>query len=381
MNEKKYITISKQIKSAIQRNEFGEKLPGVVKLAEMFESNPRTISKALQLLEKKGKVTINGTRGTYVSGKNQRPNFRIIGVIGLTNTRSNGLEMKAIQSIASKENYRVVALSDSTELDKIIHENPEFLVNFPADGFIFAYSSITENIVATLRQAGIPFVSMNYVSDVLGVNWVDFDSQGGFKRILSEFTNSGHRKIAFFEFKNRYYDYSQRMYEVYRNFMIDMDEFDERFYYCPYTLGEYYAKHGENSYQIFAQEIVEYVMALKTRPTAIFINASVVATKACELFRKAGLNVPGDISVAGEFGQKEQCSTSGVLFDYSLRATKATETITALLKNPDTPLTQKLFEAKWRSGNTIGPAYAPLRSKISKPKAHSTKAMELVYGI
>lgn len=379
MKEKKYITLSKHIESAIQRKEFSEKLPGVVKLAEMFESNPRTISKALQLLEQKGKVTINGTRGTYISGENQRPSFRIIGVIGLTSRGSLNGELEAIQSIASQNNYRVVALSENKELDQIIHEDPEFLVNFPADGFIFAYSSITENIVATLRQAGIPFVSMNYVPDVLGVNWIDFDSQGGFKRVLSELTALGHRKIAFFQFKNLFYDYSQKMYETYRDFMTQLGGFDERFYYCPYTLEEYYAKHGENSYLNFAQEIVEYVMALKTRPTAISINSSTVAIKVCELFKKAGLKVPGDISITGEFGHQDQTGISGVLFDYSLRAAKVAETITGLLKNPDTPLTQKIFEAKWRSGNTTGPVCLSLDSKSVESKWASTMVKELLY--
>ena len=137
--------------------------------------------------------------------------------------------------------------------------------------------------------------------------------------------------------------------------MTKMGTFDERFYYAPYTLDEYYVKHGENSYQDFAQEIVEYVMALKTRPTAVFIRGSHFAVNACELFRKAGLKVPGDISVVGEFSPINKGEVSGILYDYSLRAAKAAEIMMSLMKKPDTPLVQKLLKQKWYPGKSIGP--------------------------
>lgn len=355
MDEKKYISISKSIEDAIRRNEFGGKLPGLGRLAEIYESNPRTVSKALRLLEEKGKVTVNGTRGTYISGINQRPRFRVIGLIGMRSTGGYRNQLETIQNIAAKEHYRVIALSDSRDLDALLRENSEFLLNFPVDGFIFAYSSITENIAAALRGAGIPFVAMNYVPDIPGVNWAAFSSERGLERILKELTALGHHRIALVEFNNHNYGYSEKMYRLYRDFLSSLNSFDKRYYYSHYTMQEHYMKHGENSYREFAREIVEYIAALKTRPSAvIFMNAgNSTIINACDFFRMTGIRIPEDISITGDFDMRDKCKISGLLYDYSLRASEAAKIIMKLLKYPDTPLAQKTLVQKWHPGRTV----------------------------
>jgi DNA-binding LacI/PurR family transcriptional regulator len=353
MRKAKYIIISEQIEEAIAKGVYQERLPGLNKLAASYQTTHITISKALRLLEKKGKVTVNGTRGTFISGEKQRPRFRVIGVIGLSSGKS-GWELKTIQDIASKENYRVVALSDNSDLDRLLREDTDFLVNFPVDGFIFAYSAITENIATTLRMAGIPFVAMNYIPNISGINWAGFNSEDGFKCVLDEFATLGHRQIAFLGLKNLHYNYSKRMYKVYKDFMTDMGAFDNKFYYCS-NMKEHHFEYEDDLYQNFAQEIVEYVMALKTRPTAIFIPLHIVAVKACKLFKKAGVKIPDDISIAGESDLRNKYKVSGIIYDYTLRAAEVTKIITGLLKKPDTPLTQKVLKIQWHSGNTMGP--------------------------
>lgn len=357
MSDAKYKLLSERISSTISEGLYKDKLPGLCKLASEYGTTHLTVAKALRLLEEKGLVTVNGTRGTYISRTAQRPRFRVIGLLGIKSTAEfKHVELDVIQDVAAKERYRVIALSDSRDLEELLEENTQFLVHFPADGFIFASARLTKNIASNLRGAGIPFISINYnpLLSASGVSWVDFDSEAGLKRILKELASRGHRRIAFASFNNLNCNFSQRLYNAYRSFMADMGSFDERLYYCPYTWDEYYGRHQKDMYSCFAQEIVGYAMALAPRPTAAIILGRDVAGIACSLFREAGLKIPGDMSIAGFFDDK--CEISGVRNDRVRRASLAAEWIMGVLKNPKTPLLQTSVEMEWISGATIGSA-------------------------
>ena len=148
MRKAKYIVISEQIEKAIIDGVYQEQLPGLYKLAEDYRTPHITVSKALRLLEEKGMVTVNSTRGTFISANGNFRKHRVVGVIGF---RGHSEELETIEKIANEYRYSVVALNPNASLQRLLRDSPEFLLKFPADGYIFALSALTSKLAAVLR--------------------------------------------------------------------------------------------------------------------------------------------------------------------------------------------------------------------------------------
>ena len=319
MIKPKYIDLSRQLKKAIESGKWQNRLPGVFRLAEEYGVDPATVSKALKIIEKEGIVTINGRRGTFISGREPRPVHKIIGVVGAgEDTRADLLIIKEYFKLF---NYDVMAISQN---DDLLKNNPQFWTKLPVDGLIFMYSTLTAGLISELRQSGMPFVSANKIVDLPGITWVDFGSEDGLADLIRHFYGLGHRRIAFAEIYHKQNNFTERLRKVYHDTCTELDCFDEKLFYTP----------------VETDNLACDFLDMGTGATAIIsLNYSIA-----QAFRTAAqernLKIPGDLSLATYKGEDQDDFFTLSYFQSNKRSRLAAELLWEKIQYPDIGIKQ-----------------------------------------
>jgi len=356
MRKAKYITISEQIEKAIADNVYQGQLPGLYKLAENHKTTHITISKALRLLEEKGLVSVNGTRGTFISENSNFRKHRVIGVIGFNGDEK---ELEAIEKVASEFRYHTVALGFNSSLRQLLQDSPEFLFKFPADGYIIAQSFLTSKLATVLRSNGITFISTNRIIKPVGVSWTDYHAEGNLLKIINKIKSYDHRRIAYVEFTNLKYQYSKRVHKAYQKIMHLSDGFSKEYFFSPGTQEEYLQHHSSDYYSRFAEDAVKWLLGLKQRPTAVVVLSITVADFMIENLKKVGIAVPEDMSIVTyhERGENKK-HLAGLHLDFVERATQASRILLNQIKYQKCSVVQKFIRGKFIDGPSL--TWAPV---------------------
>ena len=345
MIEARYIELSDQIEKGIKSGLWKIRLPGVIKLSKELKADPATISKAFKLLSDRGLVTIQGTKGTYITQPGQKTRHKIIGVVGIrTDMPSRHGELFPMEEAAAACGYRIVGVAHSNTL---FIDNMELLLQFPVDGYIFMYSSLTFNIAAFLREKGIPFVSCNKPVGIPGVNWVDFNSEATLAKAVRYLIGLGHRRIAYAEFHNPNYSYTERMLSTYRQTLTEAGlHFNESFFLSK-DVESYYNKYGEEYCFALGRDCALELIEIDDKPTAIIMTFPQMGDGLVEELGKHSLSVPNDFSVLvyGDQHLKNEFFTS-VNYDYTARSAAAVKMLIDLLDSPWQEARQKLIEGE-----------------------------------
>lgn len=343
MLETKYIELSEKIAEGIRNGLWQERLPGVIKLSKELKADPATISKAFKVLADKGLVTINGKKGTYITQPGQKAKHKVIGIIGIQkdNTQLHSDEFSEIEKSAEKNGYRVIGIAHS---NKLFADDMNLLLQFPVDGYIFMYSSLTFEIAAFLKQKGVKFVAANKPVGISGVNWVDFDSEAAFRGGMEYLIKQGHKKIAYIEFHNPNYMYSARMLSVYKDICAENElAFNESFFVSR-DVKPYYKLYGEEYEQAYGFECANDLVKESNIPTAVMITGTKKGIGLRQGLKKHNLIVPDDISVL-TYGEKNKNDEffSNVELNYKHRASTAGEMLLELINNPLMDIKQELI--------------------------------------
>lgn len=336
MFEAKYLDVAEKLESKIAGRQWKRRLPGVAALSRELGVNSRTVSKALRVLSERGKVEIKPSSGTFIRRDDKRnTSYGAIGVLGLLHTDKRQAELAIIEEQAMANGYHVLSVEHNKE---IFEAKPDILLNIPVDGFIFTNSTLTPNMVNGLTRAGLPFVTINRISDLEGVNWVDFDHKTAHLDILNRLFQLGHRRIAFASFHPAMEEHARRMREIYRGFLEPKGLWEPMLFIDDADMYEYYRRYGEHYYSIYGMEKASYLMSMKHPPTAVVLTSHAMAYGFISQARKMGLSVPADVSLAActqrpQEAQQETFLTmiSGSVFENIKRAT------TILLDLIDTP--------------------------------------------
>jgi LacI family transcriptional regulator len=332
MLKTRYTEISADLEARILKGEFSNRLPGVIKLVNEYSTGQATIKKAIKLLENKGLVTINGTKGTYISRKKAIKRKWVIGIVGLDiQPKIKIAAQKAIEEVIEPANYTPLYIPMSR---KLIDESPEIIMQLPVDGFIFSNSVLNRNLVTLLRQRGLSLVSMNRVFELPGVNWVDYDNEGVVVDTLNYLVGLGHKRIGLIEFYNPYYNYSIIQKELFHKTLSNLGA--SGIFVANKGHIEAYDEYGENYYTDYIYDCVKECFKSKIPPTALILRLS--HTQGLErAVSELGLRIPQDLSVVLE-------SENGPLENYSYmnkpsayRARKAAELLLDLIEEPNKP--------------------------------------------
>ncbi len=291
-----YCQLSEKIEQYIVDNAIRGRMPGTVRLSNELNVNRVTLIKAMHELERRGVVTICGTKGTFVNDKqNRRTRHRVIGLVG------TGLEGRQGQSVIAELNriakpfdYRVVGIIFEENMFK---ENPGLLLNFPVDGLLFRYSTLRREQEELLRRENIPMVSTARRDDCPWLDMVDCDIEAGYGELLRYLKSLGHRRVAFVTFDRSpeyrpYLDCVRAMFE--RELGRD---YDPDLFYAKEFASDVYRKYGEKYREKCSIQVLQYFKSLKRFPTAIVLGMDIWGELQTEL-KKIGFRIPQDISLA-----------------------------------------------------------------------------------
>jgi DNA-binding LacI/PurR family transcriptional regulator len=296
MLEKKYLELVKLIQADIEIKKWRTKLPGVYALAKHYTVAPATVSKAVKILSQKGQITIQGTKGAYISSvvKN-RPRFQVIGEVGLVHHKGDDNELKKMESEAAHQKMTVLTIGTSIEL---ANTSPAFYAHLPVDGLLFTNSTLQKPIAVALREAGIPFVSVNRVFDIEGVDWVDYNSPKALKDALAMLSAKGHKRIAIVGFKQDYSGLFNELKAIHSSFCQEQKVDADPLWYEVATNTEFWNLHGDNYLKVYGIQSCKALMNQNQPPTAAVILAHSIAESFCETLPSiANLKLPDEFPI------------------------------------------------------------------------------------
>ena len=207
MNEPKYITIVRQLRSGIQQGlyESGKKLPSENELAEQTGYSRQTIRQAMSILESEGLTERIRGSGTYV--KSARPRRARTNNIAVVTTYIGEYIFPAIlQGISgalSEKGYTPLLSATQNRVD-IEREVLKSLMQKPIDGIIVegtktALPNPNIELYEEIEKQGIPVVFINgYYADLKQPIYVVMNDREGGRLACEALLKEGHRHIAGF---------------------------------------------------------------------------------------------------------------------------------------------------------------------------------------
>ncbi len=348
-----YHDVSRKLENYITGKEISGRLPGVGKLSKEFGVNPATVSKAVRLLENKGMLTINGTKGTFVT-ESARKVYKRIGILDAMERGFSLEEKKSIIRLCEKSGYEHFTIEyNNANSPKGI----SFISSLPVDGFVLNYKTITTELIISLRQVGKQFVSVNQMFDIPGASWVDFDNEAAIEKALNILASQGRKRIALIGFRWGLPGHHEGIKSVYKNSMNKISTFDERLWYAENVYMDYYNIHGDNAYFELGKEAVNDLMKLEDPPDAILVMSAWIASGAYRELLDLGYKIPENISFmvysTGEGKQlKEAAVYSTIGYPYIRKVQRAIEILTELINNPEAGPMQELLPFNFKKGET-----------------------------
>ena len=356
MFETKYLEIADKLEIRIASRAWRHRLPGVATLSKELGVNSRTVSKALRVLSDKGRIEIKPSSGAYIRSKPRSTKYGAIGAMGLLHTTKTHAELIAIEEQAKKKNYHVLNVEHSRE---IFQSNPDILLDIPVDGFIFTNSILTNDMVGDLKRKGVPFISINRISDVEGVNWVDFDHEKAYAEMLNHLIKLGHRRIAYVSFHAVIEEHNDRIRHIFQSVLEPKGLFDPMLYVDDGDQNDYYKRYGEHYLTMYGIEKASLLMRMPNRPTAAIIATNGPANGFINQARNMGFDVPGDLSVVAISQNRQQAQREEFLTMISgsvcQKARRATELLMEIIDNPGREPVQEFIELDIIDRGSTGP--------------------------
>lgn len=189
MSERKekplYIKLSEQILEKYQNLDYYSPLPGERELCEIFNTSRPTIRKAIDVLEKDGKIVRLQGKGTFFVGDESHVDHQMNSIIGFYNdvklqgkiTRSKVLLQKiepASQKIADKLNIKEGAMAFHLERLRYIDEELYSLTNsyYPVDYMpdLPKLDFTERSVYNTMKEFGVQIECIQQVLEVKPAN-------------------------------------------------------------------------------------------------------------------------------------------------------------------------------------------------------------------
>lgn len=299
-------TLAERIRAG--RYRAGERLPAERGLAEEFRVSRATFRQALAELERRGLLRREPGCRPLVAGEAARPAARAgrrsIGLWIPSNPNNFGGAMttRGVQGALDPAAYRlVIGGMSGIGFDAAIRSEAEALLRMAEDediaGIILWYLGDRTNLpaLAAVRAAGIPLVFVDrrppagFEADHVGV-----ENEFSAREVVSHLVSLGHRRIAHLTNADPASTVVERL-AGYRQALAAAG--------LPlrpeWVLTAPFVRPGSDHYPPAYAEIVDRLLALPERPTAVFAVNDYHALSLSEALRERGLAVPGDMAVAG----------------------------------------------------------------------------------
>lgn len=291
MASSKYQEISLELETYIREKCPCGRLPGMLQLSKELGVHHVTLKKAIRLLEDRGLLTIDGTRGTFVNIHYGRKtgDQHTLGVVGLEAFRS----ISHLNDKYRNLGCRLVAIGIPNGLEAA--SEAEFLLQMPLAGVVFLGSSARRELIMLLRQHSLPVVG-NIQNGLPWMNGVEFAHYESYRTALRHLRELQHRRIAIME-TQRPPEFQFYLNNVRSAFADELGEFfDPELFRVRDDLQEQYRIHGEKYLEVIFAERMNFFFGLPRPPTALIVNASFLRA-GLPFLRKLGIRIPQDLSV------------------------------------------------------------------------------------
>jgi LacI family transcriptional regulator len=155
------------------------------------------------------------------------------------------------------------------------------------DGIVLSGPRLDDQDLLRIHAEGAPIVLMGQLPKT-GIPFVDVDNVGGAAMATQHLASLGHRRIGLITNAPLIYTASEDRLVGYRQALaaagIQYDESIVRY-------GDFSPRGGEVA--------MTELLALRQRPTAVFVASDTVALGALQACRLHGLNVPADMALVG----------------------------------------------------------------------------------
>ena len=291
-----YCEVAQWITREISAGEWTTRLPGKNILADRYHVNPRTVMKALKILEKQRQIEIEPARGCFIRKRNEqhRPNKKIVAVVSrkFYYAAENVQQEKIFFTrIADEYGYQVEFIGFE---EVLFQSNRQLILNFPVQGFYFQAGTLRSEQRQVLNSHQIPFVCSTRQYGDPPADFADCDHRAGIHLLLDYLKRQGHRHIAFLEF-TRSRDYQQYL-DMIRDYFIQELRQDFR---PEFVLTMDLAINESGNRKIMHTEIIKALkyLFMQPKPPSVIVASQVILEYIREEL-KGKLRIPEEMSLA-----------------------------------------------------------------------------------
>ncbi|HEX3046951.1 MAG TPA: GntR family transcriptional regulator [Bacillota bacterium] len=290
----KYHQLKEYLKKAIMEGKFApeEQLPSENQMAREHKLSRHTVRQALGELENEGLVYREQGRGTFCSINRGTANSNIVLLTTYISDYIFPEIIKGIEEILSISGRNLILANTNNDKNKEaqILEN---ILKQEVAGFIIeptksAYENTNLRYFLEIERRNIPYIMIHAVYPGLDPAQLILEDEKGEYLITQYLLQLGHRQIAGL-FKTDDLQGVKRQtgyFNAMADYKVDIN---------PEFIGIFETEQY-NSYPYY---FTQNLLRKSNRPTAIVCYNDIVALKALEAIRDAGLRVPEDLSLVG----------------------------------------------------------------------------------
>lgn len=199
----------------------------------------------------------------------------------------NGTLLHHIGNALRKEKYALI-ICDSCNDEKIEAENIKFLINKKVDGIIIVPIARRSEFLEPAFKADVPVVLLDRPLNDIQLDCVGINNRLSAKLAVEKLIENNHRKIAII-CANLNHEYTG--FERYKGYLDALED-------AKIPVNREYIRMGLHSIE-FGQKSMMELLALKDRPTAVFMSNNDLCLGALIALNESELSCPENISMIG----------------------------------------------------------------------------------
>ena len=333
------------IESEIEKGHLlpGEKVPSRMKLAKRFQVSAQTVTTAIRDLSDRGVVAHVAGRGVHVAAvARQAERVLTIGIIGWYAGHLDcmvdgggiggywGGAFNALTRFAHESGYGLLLIpqtdQEPLDVDQIMAHQPDVIVSVGIQ--------LNPETVFEFRRRNVQLLLGNRHLEQLGVCYVDYDTEGDFRRMVRIFHDRGHDRIAVILQKMRIGPIEERCFEGFCSELAMRD--------CVYPYRQYWRVHDlriedgrdEERWRSKAREEMLAMLDMPEPPTAVYCRFKAVAQGIADAAEARGLVLGRDMSVLCEANGDEDDPWSAFVVPQEELGRETVDTLRRMIEDP-----------------------------------------------
>lgn len=206
----KYMALAEELQRRIRRGDYSGTMPGVRKLADEFDVDPKTAWRAVDALVNLGVLYRPNARSTYVTSRpgdlgaasHRRPSvIRVVNSYERYNRPASpfiNAFMGGVKQAGKRHHIDIRVEPSETPLGRSSHPKftRRFIEQLPPDSWVVFFGSDMDAQAAdAVRHFGVHAIFADSSGDLGRLHRVEFDWRGGMIDLVTRLRTLGHRRI------------------------------------------------------------------------------------------------------------------------------------------------------------------------------------------